>query len=73
MVLKTPPASELIKKGQKFQKGSSRPQDIVGRITWRDVEDIAKIKMPDLNAHRLEQAKKTIAGSARSMGVEVID
>ena len=73
MVLKTPPASELIKKRAKIAKGSARPQDIIGRITWHDVEEIAKIKMPDLNAHQLEQAKKTIAGSARSMGVEVVD
>lgn len=73
MVLKTPPASELIKKKAKIAKGSSRPQEIIGRITWQDVEEIAKIKMPDLNAHQLEQAKKTIAGSARSMGIQVVD
>jgi large subunit ribosomal protein L11 len=73
MVLKTPPASELIKKKAKVAKGSSRPQEIIGRVTWKDVEDIAKIKMPDLNAHELGQAMKSIAGSARSMGIEVVD
>jgi large subunit ribosomal protein L11 len=73
MVLKTPPASELIKKKAKIAKGSARPQEIIGRITWHDVEEIAKVKMPDLNAHQLAQAKKIIAGSARSMGVEVVD
>jgi large subunit ribosomal protein L11 len=73
MVLKTPPASELIKKKAKIAKGSARPQEIIGRITWHDVEEIAKVKMPDLNAHQLAQAKKTIAGSARSMGIEVVD
>jgi large subunit ribosomal protein L11 len=73
MVLKTPPASELIKKRAKVAKGSSRPEEIVGRITRHDVEEIAKAKMPDLNAHQLEQAMKTIAGTARSMGIEVVD
>lgn len=73
VVFKTQPASELIKKKAKVAKGSSRPQEIIGRITWHDVEEIAKIKMPDLNAHQLEQAKKTIAGTARSMGIEVVD
>jgi large subunit ribosomal protein L11 len=73
MVLKTPPASELIKKKAKVAKGSARPQEIIGRVTWKDVEEIAKVKMPDLNAHQLEQAMKSIAGSARSMGIEVVD
>jgi large subunit ribosomal protein L11 len=73
VVFKTPPASELIKKKAKVAKGASRPQEIIGRITWQDVEEIAKIKMPDLNAHQLEQAKKIIAGTARSMGIEVVD
>jgi large subunit ribosomal protein L11 len=73
-VVKTPPAADLIKKKISITKGSSRPNEQkVGRITWKDIEEIAKIKMPDLNAHDLEQAKKIIAGSARSMGVDVID
>ena len=72
--LKTPPASELIKKRINISKGSSRPNtDKVGKITMADIEEIAKIKLPDLNANSIEQAKKIIAGSARSMGVVVID
>lgn len=73
-VLKTPPTSELIKKKINLAKGSSKPNtDKVGKISWKDIEDIAKIKLPDLNANDIEQAKKIVAGSARSMGVEVID
>jgi large subunit ribosomal protein L11 len=73
-VIKTPPVSELIKKKINIEKGSPKPNtDKVGKITWKDIEDIAKIKMPDLNAIDLESAKKIVAGSARSMGVDVID
>ncbi|MBT4855705.1 50S ribosomal protein L11 [bacterium] len=73
-VVKTPPAAELIKKKINLSKGSGRPHDtIVGKISWTDIEDIAKIKMEDLNAVTIDQAKKIIAGSARSMGVEVVD
>lgn len=73
-VIKTPPVSELIKKRAGIAKGSSRPhEDKVGKLTSADVEEIAKIKLPDLNAFTIDQAKKIIAGSARSMGVEVID
>lgn len=73
-VVKTPPASELIKKKINITKGSSKPNtDKVGKISWKDIEDIAKIKLPDLNAVDIEHAKKIIAGSARSMGVDVID
>lgn len=72
-VIKTPPASVLILKKAGLAKGSSRPEEIVGKITWQDVEDIAKIKLSDLSAYTLEQAKKVIAGSARSMGIEVVD
>lgn len=72
--LKTPPVSELIKKKINLSKGSSNPKSQkVGRINISDIEEIAKIKMPDLNAFDIEQAKKIVAGSARSMGVEVID
>lgn len=72
--LKTPPVSELIKKKINLSKGSSNPKaQKVGRIKISDIEEIAKIKMPDLNAFDIEQAKKIVAGSARSMGVEVID
>lgn len=73
-IIKTPPVSELIKKKINLAKGSSKPNtDKVGKITWKDIEDIAKVKLPDLNAFDIEQAKKIVAGSARSMGVVVID
>lgn len=71
--IKTAPATQLIKKRAGITKGSSRPQEIIGRITWKDVEEIAQIKMADLNAFTMDQAKKIIAGSARSMGIEVVD
>ena len=71
-VMKTPPASILIKKAAKIDSGSKRPNtDKVGRITRAQVEEIAKLKMPDLTAGDLDAAVRTIAGSARSMGVEV--
>ena len=71
-VMKTPPATVLIKKAAKIDKGSSKPHsDKVGRITRTQAEDIAKAKMPDLTAASLEAAVKTIAGSARSMGITV--
>jgi large subunit ribosomal protein L11 len=71
-VMKTPPASILIKKAAKIDSGSKRPHtDKVGKITRAQVEEIAKTKMPDLTAADLEAAVRTIAGSARSMGVEV--
>lgn len=72
-VTKTPPASELIKKRAKLEKGASVHNQSVGSITWKDAEDIAKVKMVDLNAFDVEQAKRIIAGTARSMGVEVKD
>jgi large subunit ribosomal protein L11 len=73
-IIKTPPTGELIKKKINLAKGSSRSHDQkVGKITWSEVEDIARIKMPDLNAYTLEQAKKMVAGSARSMGVVVVE
>ncbi|HEB41990.1 MAG TPA: 50S ribosomal protein L11 [Candidatus Dependentiae bacterium] len=73
-IIKTPPVSELIRKKINISKGSSRPhEDKVGKISWKDIEEIAKIKLPDLNAFNIEQAKKIVAGSARSMGVDVID
>lgn len=72
--IKTPPTSELIRKKINISKGSSRPNtDKVGKISMADIEEIAKIKLPDLNANTIEQAKKIVAGSARSMGVVVIE
>ena len=72
-IIKTPPTSELIKKKINLAKGASKPgTEKVGTISWKDIEDIAKVKMPDLNAFDLEQAKKVVAGSARSMGLQVV-
>jgi large subunit ribosomal protein L11 len=71
-VMKTPPASIMIMKASKIESGSKRPHtDKVGRITRAQVEEIAKLKMPDLTAADLNAAVRTIAGSARSMGVDV--
>jgi large subunit ribosomal protein L11 len=71
-VMKTPPASILIKKAAKVEKGSQRPHtDKVGKITRAQAEEIAKTKMPDLTAADLDAAVRTIAGSARSMGITV--
>lgn len=70
--VKMSPVSELIRKKANIEKGSSRPNtNKVAKLTWKDIEDIAKVKLPDLNATDLEQAKKIVAGSARSMGVVV--
>jgi large subunit ribosomal protein L11 len=72
-IVKTPETSALIKKRLKLEKGSSKPNtEKVGKLTWNDVEEIAKIKMPDLNALDIEQAKKIVAGSARSMGIDIV-
>ena len=71
-VMKTPPASVLIKKAAKIDKGSAKPHtDKVGKLTRAQVEEIAKAKMKDLTAADLEAAMRTVAGSARSMGVTV--
>ena len=71
-IIKTPPAPVLIKKALKLEKGSSKPHsDKVGKLTRAQAEEIARTKMPDLTAADLDAAVRTIAGSARSMGVEV--
>jgi large subunit ribosomal protein L11 len=71
-IIKTPPTSVLIRKAAKVEKGSAKPNtDKVGRLTRAQIEQIAKQKMPDLTAADLEAAMRTVAGSARSMGVEV--
>ena len=71
-VMKTPPASVLIRKAIGIEKGSGTPNTAkVGRITRKQLEEIAKTKTPDLTAADLEAAVRTIAGSARSMGVDV--
>ncbi|GAB4304229.1 MAG: 50S ribosomal protein L11 [Myxococcota bacterium] len=71
--LKTPPTPVLIKKALKLEKASKTPRrEVVGRLTAKQVEEIAKIKMPDLNCHTLSAAIKQVEGTARNMGVEVI-
>lgn len=71
-ILKTPPAATLILKALNIQKGSGEPnKKKVGKLKKAQVREIAETKMPDLNAHTEEQAMKIIAGTARSMGVEV--
>ncbi len=71
-IMKTPPASILIKKAAKVEKGSKTPHtDKVGKLTRAQAEEIAKMKMPDLTAADLDAAVRTVAGSARSMGIEV--
>lgn len=71
-ILKTPPAPVLIKKACKIESGSAKPnKDKVAKLTKAQVEEIAKMKMPDLNAASLESAMSMIAGTARSMGVTV--
>ena len=72
-ILKTPPASILIKKAAGKEKGSSVPnKDQVGKITKKQVQEIAALKMPDLNANDIDAAMKMIEGTARSMGIEVV-
>ena len=71
-IMKTPPASILIKKAAKVEKGSKTPHtDKVGKLTRKQAEEIAKTKMPDLTAADMDAAVRTIAGSARSMGIDV--
>jgi large subunit ribosomal protein L11 len=71
-ITKTPPASVLLRKAAKIEKGSGVPnKNKVGKVTRKQVEEIAKTKMPDLTAADLEAAVRTIAGSARSMGIDV--
>jgi large subunit ribosomal protein L11 len=73
-ITKTPPAPVLLKKAAKVEKGSAEPNKTkVAKVTKAQVEEIAKLKMPDLNAHDLEHAASMIAGTARSMGITVED
>src|ERR1700749_4375632 len=70
-ITKTPPATDLIKKAVGIEKGSARPnRDKIGRITRKQIEEIARTKMPDLNTTSLESAMRTIEGSARNMGLD---
>jgi len=71
-IIKTPPVAEMIKKTLNLEKGSGIPnKNKVGKLTWAQVEAIAKDKMPDLQVNDVEAAKKIVAGTARSMGVDV--
>ncbi len=73
-ILKTPPAAELLKKAAGIIKGSSTPnKEKVGKVTMAQVRDIAKTKLPDLNAHDIDKAIETIKGTARSMGIEITE
>lgn len=73
-ITKTPPAAVLIKKELRLEKGSGEPnKNIVGSITQAQLETIARIKMIDMNCYDVEAAKRVVAGTARSMGVEVAD
>ena len=70
--LRTPPAAVLLLKAAKIDKGSGEPNKTkVATVRWSEVEEIAKVKMPDLNTKDIESAKRTIAGTARSMGINV--
>jgi large subunit ribosomal protein L11 len=72
-ITKTPPASVLLKKAAQIAKGASNPKrDKVGKITRQQLEEIAKLKMVDLNANDLEAACHIVGGTARSMGIEVL-
>jgi large subunit ribosomal protein L11 len=71
-ILKTPPASELLKRAAGIVKGSAEPNRTkVAKVTMRQVEEIAKIKLPDLNTTNLQSAMRTVMGTARNMGIEV--
>ncbi len=72
--LKTPPAAVLLKRAAKIAKGSGEPnRDKVGRVTKAQVREIAEIKAPDLNAHDVDAAMRIVEGTARSMGLDVVE
>ncbi len=70
-VLKTPPASDLLRRAAGVDKGSTKVIDKVGSVTTKQIREIAELKLPDLNTNDIEQAMRIIEGSARSMGIEV--
>ncbi len=73
-IIKSPPAAVLLKQAAKVAKGAGNPlKDKVGSVTTEQLKDIAKTKMADLNAGGIDQAVKIIAGTARSMGIQVVD
>jgi large subunit ribosomal protein L11 len=72
-VTKTPPVAELLKKAISLEKGSGEPnRKKVGKVTRKQIEDIAKMKMPDLNTEKLESACSMVEGTAKSMGLEIV-
>jgi len=72
--LKTPPASSLLKKAAGIEKGSGEPnRKKVGKVRQKDIEEIAKIKLKDLNAYDIEAAMRIIEGTARNMGLEIVE
>ena len=73
-ITKTPPASILLKKAAKIESGSGKPnKEKVGKVTAKQVREIAELKLPDLNTTSIDSAIRSVAGTARSMGLEVID
>ena len=73
-ITKKPPVTDLIKNAIKITKGSDNPlKNKIGKLTQSQLEEIAKVKMEDLNTSSVEEAKKIVAGSARSMGVDIVD
>lgn len=73
-VIKTPPASFLIKKTAKIQKGSTKgSKELVGKLTKSQVKEIAEIKLPDLNCYEVEEAMLIVEGTAKNMGIEIVD
>lgn len=73
-ITKTPPAAVLLKKAAKIAKGSGEPnRNKVGTVTWQQIREIAEIKLPDLNTKDIEAASRIVAGTARSMGLQVVD
>jgi len=73
-ILKTPPASELLKRAAGIVKGSGEPNRTkVGKVSRRQVEEIARMKLPDLNTTKLDSAIRTVMGTARNMGIEVVE
>ena len=73
-ILKTPPASVLLKRAANIVKGSAEPnRNKVGKVSKKQIEEIAKLKMPDLNTTNIEAAMRSVAGTARNMGLEVTD
>ncbi|MBU1069407.1 50S ribosomal protein L11 [Myxococcota bacterium] len=73
-IMKTPPASILLLKAVGVKSGSGEPnKKKIGKVTWNQIRDIAALKLPDLNTTDLEAAMRTVAGTAKSMGIDVVD